>query len=367
MNTATRIKMDRTTENPLITPRDVKPTFPDWEVLGAFNAGVIEHGEEIIMLLRVAERPIQNDPDHVLVPILDPDALREGRSEMTTVKVDRRDANLDFSDPRVVRDREGKTIWLTSISHLRLARSRDGVRFTIDGQPTVLPEGELESWGIEDPRMTKIEDRYYVTYSAVSAKGVAVGLLSTTDFADYRREGIILAPTNKDVVLFPEKIGGKYWMLHRPVPDGIGSPDMWVASSPDLLHWGNHQYLMGLSKDGFDNGRIGAGAVPIRTEAGWLILYHGADRNQRYCMGAILLDLENPARIIARMEEPLLEPEAPYETSGFFADVVFSCGAVVKDGRVIMYYGVADESMASATFELSALLDRLAKSLHHHE
>lgn len=357
MNAARLISLQRTQENPLITPLDVKPSFPGWEVLGAFNAGAIEHGDETILLLRVAERPCHTDPDHVLVPVLDPQALAEGKSVITIEKVDRRDPRFDFSDPRVIRDRSGKTRWLTSISHLRIARSRDGVRFVVDEQPTVMPEGELESWGIEDPRITRIDDRYYITYSAVSDKGVAVGLISTSDFVSFRREGNILAPTNKDVVLFPEKIGGQYWMLHRPVPDGIGTPDIWISRSPDLLHWGHHQHLMGLREGCFDSGRIGAGAVPIRTDAGWLILYHGADRNQRYAMGAALLDPDNPARVIARLSEPILEPETVYETTGFFHHVVFSCGALVKDGRVIMYYGVSDDSMASVTFDLQELLD----------
>jgi predicted GH43/DUF377 family glycosyl hydrolase len=359
MGMADRIPVVRTPENPLIAPKDVKPSFPGWEVIGVFNAGVIEHEGEVLMLMRVAERPLQTDPDHVLVPVLDPAALARGESTVTTVRVNRHDPALDFSDPRVVRERSGKTIWLTSLSHLRLARSRDGVRFTIDEKPTIMPEGELESWGIEDPRITRIGDRYYITYSAVSGAGVAVGLISTADFAGFRREGIILAPTNKDVVLFPESIGGKFWMLHRPVPEGIGSPEIWTACSPDLLHWGGHRRLLDVRENSWESGRIGAGAVPIRTDDGWLILYHGADKDQRYCMGAALLDLEDPGRVLARLDEPLLVPEAEYETCGFFSHVVFACGAIVRDGRVILYYGASDSTMASASFELEPLLDRL--------
>lgn len=362
MNKTVRIPVWRAPENPLITPRDVKPTFPGWEVLGVFNAGVIEHDGEILMLLRVAERPPQSDPDAVLVPVLDAAALARGRSEITTVRVDRRDPSLDFTDPRVVRDRSGKTVWLTSISHLRLARSRDGVHFAVDEKPTVMPEGELESWGIEDPRITRIGGRYYVTYSAVSAAGVAVGLISTADFVSFRREGVVLAPTNKDVVLFPEAVGDKFWMLHRPVPEGIGAPEIWAASSPDLLHWGGHRRVMGLRPGGWESSRIGAGAVPIRTDDGWLVLYHGADRDQRYCMGAALLDAEDPGRLLARLDEPILQPEAPYETGGFFPNVVFSCGAVVRDGRVLMYYGASDDTMACASFELEPLLDELRRT-----
>ena len=154
-------------------------------------------------------------------------------------------------------------------------------------------------------------------------------------------------------------MGGKYYMLHRPVPEGIGHPEMWVAESPDLKHWGNHRFLMGLREGAWDGARIGAGCVPIRTDAGWLALYHGADAEHRYCMGAVLLDPEDPGRVVARPAEPFMAPETDYELSGFFGGVVFACGAVVRDGRVIMYYGVSDDSMASVSFELDRLLDAM--------
>ena len=354
-----QIGVRRSPLNPLITPADVKPSFPDWEVLGAFNAGVAECEGEIVLLLRVAERPRQTDPGKVTVPVLRADTGGFGASSICIVELDRNDPDLDFSDLRVVKNRRGETIWLTTLSHLRVARSRDGERFTIDERPSVVPAGPLETWGIEDPRITKIDNRFLVTYSAVSEKGVAVGLLSTRDFRSFAREGTILAPTNKDVVLFPEKINGKYMMVHRPVPEGIGKPEMWIAESPDLIHWGNHRFLMGLSGSGWESARIGAGCVPIRTDEGWLLLYHGADSNHRYCMGAALLDLNDPGRVIARAAEPFMSPEADYETNGFFAGVVFACGAIVKDGRVTMYYGVSDESTASATFGLDEVFNLL--------
>lgn len=352
--------MQRCRLNPLITPGDIVPSFPEWEVLGAFNAGVAQINDEIILLLRVAESPRQTDPNHLLVPVLDTDVCDGGKgTRMKTVKLDRNDPNLDFSDPRVVRDRDGRTLYLTSISHLRVARSRDGERFTIEESPSIMPEGRAECWGIEDPRITFLDNHYYITYSAVSDKGVGVGLLSTRDFVRFQREGLILAPTNKDAVIFPERIEGRYYMLHRPVPEGIGAPEMWLATSSDLKHWGDHQFLMGLRDGLWDDQRIGAGCVPIKTDDGWLVLYHGADGANRYCMGAALLDLRQPGRVIARLKEPVLFPEAPYEISGFFNQVVFACGAVVRDNRITMYYGVCDESMASVTFELQPLINRL--------
>lgn len=354
------IEIERSVNNPLITPKDVKPSFPDWEVLGVFNAGVAEYEGEVILLLRVAECPRQNNPRHVLVPVLDVNG-RASVSEpaVEIVKVDKDNPNLDFSDPRVIRDREGGTVYLTSISHFRVARSRDGLTFTIDETPSIWPADPLERWGIEDPRITRLGDRYHIAYSAVSERGVAVGRLTTSDFVSFRREGLILAPTNKDVAVFPAAINGKYYMLHRPVPEGIGQPEMWMAESPDLEHWGNHRFLMGLREGKWDSARIGAGCVPIQTEAGWLILYHGADRTHRYCMGAALLDLQDPGRVIARMEEPLIVPESEYETSGFFHSVIFACGAIRRGEQVMMYYGASDDSMACASFHLPQLLEAL--------
>lgn len=359
-----QIKIERLAANPLIAPGDVQPSFPDWEVLGVFNAGVAQYGDEVILLLRVAERPRQTDPGRVLVPVLNAERSGDDAEEpiMNIVAVDKENSGLDFSDPRVIRDRKGATIYLTSISHLRVARSRDGVRFTVDEGPTVLPEGPLERWGIEDPRVTRIGDRYHIAYSAVSDRGVAVGWMTTEDFASFTREGLILAPTNKDVAIFPEAIDGKYYMLHRPVPDGIGEPEIWLAESPDLRHWGNHRFLMGLRKGKWDGARIGAGCFPIKTEAGWLILYHGADQSHRYCMGAALLDLQRPDRVLARMEEPFIVPEADYETSGFFHSVIFACGAFVKENQVLMYYGASDDSVACAAVDLPQLMSALQQT-----
>lgn len=351
-----QVPVQRTAENPLIVPQNVRPSMEGWEVIGAFNAGVCEYEDEVILLLRVAERPVQVHPDQLVVPVLDVRAEFAEEPVMKTVTLNRHDPELDFSDPRVVKNRAGKTIYLTSISHLRIARSRDGVNFEIADRPSVMPQGRMECWGIEDPRITKLNDQYYITYSAISDKGVSVGLITTKDFQAFHRMGLILAPTNKDVVLFPERINGRYYMLHRPVPDGIGEPEIWLAESEDLQHWGNHRLIMELRPGAWDGARIGAGCVPIRTAEGWLILYHGADKQQRYSMGAALLDLKQPWKVLARAEEPFLTPVAPYEREGFFPDVVFACGAIVKNDDVTMYYGAADDAMASATFSLSDVL-----------
>ncbi len=362
MNRNMNVSIIRCDSNPIISPHMIRPSIPGWEVIGSFNAGVVQHGEETIMLIRVAERPAQDDPEVVKCPVCRTDASGNQDMPFSVITLKRSDPNYDYADSRVVRDRQGNTVHLTSISHLRLARSRDGIRFEIDERPTIMPEGPLETWGIEDPRITCLDGEYLITYSAVSDKGVGVGLIRTTDFRSFRRMGLILPPTNKDAVIFPERIGGKVMMLHRPVPSGIGTPDIWLAESDDLKSWGHHRFVMGVRPGSWESARIGAGCVPIRTENGWLILYHGADEQHRYGMNAALLDARDPARVIARLPEPLMIPEAEYEKEGFFSDVVFACGAVVDGDLVHMYYGAADEHMGRVTFQLSQLMNVLITS-----
>lgn len=350
------MKVYRYEENPLVTPAHVRPHRDDFEVIGAFNAGIAKYKDEIIMLLRVAERPISDDKNIVKAPVYRPD---KNALDILDFRLD--DPAYDFSDPRVIR-RRGDTTgfeYLTSLSYLRIARSRDGRRFVIDDEPFIYPSNELEIFGVEDPRITQIDDTYYIYFSAASPVGVGEALVSTTDFKSYEHHGMIFPPENKDVVIFPEKINGKYYALHRPVPKSNGAPEIWMAESPDLIHWGNHRHLLGLREDKWDSGRIGAGAVPIKTERGWLEFYHGASKDQRYCMGAVLLDSNDPTRIIARSDAPILEPEADYEKEGFFGNVVFSCGALVEGDVVKMYYGVSDTSMACAELSLNEILESL--------
>ncbi|WP_066195946.1 BtaManbiosPhlase [Gracilibacillus timonensis] len=347
------MKIYRYEENPVITPKDVRPHREDFEVIGAFNAGITEYDGEIIMLLRVAERPINKNPNLVKVPIYN---IEQGSLEIMELNADNKD--YDFTDPRSIL-KHNKYKYLTSISYLRIARSKDGRNFTVDNDPFLYPSNELDMFGVEDPRITKIGDTYYIYFSAVSSMGVGESLVSTKDWIQIERHGMIFAPENKDVLIFPERINGKYYALHRPVPKSFGAPEIWIAESGNLLYWGNHKPLLGLREGQWDDGRIGGGAVPIKTDKGWLELYHGASKDNRYCMGAVLLDLQDPTKVIARSRQPFLEPETDYETKGFFGDVVFSCGALVEGDVVRMYYGVADTSMACAELSLQEILDSL--------
>jgi len=337
--------------NPIIAPEHVTPSNPNMEVIGVFNAGVTRFKDEILLLLRVAERPINHDAQAFLTPIYRPS---EGRIAIQRIP---RDHKHDFSDVRVIRSTERN--YLTSISHLRLARSKDGIRFVIDGTPTILPSNEYETYGIEDPRITRIGEMFYITYSSISDLGICTSLISTTDFVRYERKGNIFHPDNKDVAIFPARIGGLYYALHRPSTSHYGKPDMWIAESDDLLKWGNHRHLAGVRSGMWDNGRVGASTVPIETDQGWIEIYHGADENNKYCLGVLLLDKDEPWRVLARSCEPFMVPEAPYEVDGFFGNVVFPCGAVCENGNVRIYYGASDTCIGSVDTTVEFLLAHL--------
>jgi predicted GH43/DUF377 family glycosyl hydrolase len=345
----------RSNYNPIISPSDVSASKANMEVIGVFNAGVAKHNNEIILILRVAERPINDDPEFYLTPIYEPIS-----NEIIIERIPKH-PDYDFSDVRVVKTPNRN--YLTSISHMRVARSQDGINFTIDKHPTILPGTIYESYGIEDPRITQIGTQYYITYSAVSEYGICTGLITTMDFKTFQREGNIFHPDNKDVVIFPREINGKYYALHRPSCSHYGKPEMWIAESSDLLQWGNHRHLIGVREGFWDGGRIGASTIPFEIEEGWLEIYHGADLNNRYCLGALILDRDEPWKVIARSEIPFMEPETNYEVEGFFGNVIFPCGALYEDGMVKIYYGASDTCVGYAEITLDFIKDNLNQSL----
>lgn len=347
------MKVTRFPENPIVTPEAVTPSRPDFEVVCAFNAGAATCRGETILLLRVAERP-HSDAKIVRAPILTCDGPTP-RIEVKEFK--RSDSTLDLSDSRLIR---GPGLFvLTSISHLRVARSKDGRHFTVDPKPALVPDRPSETYGIEDCRITQIGDTYYINYKSVAAEGITTSLATTRDFITYQKKGIIFCPENLDICIFPEKVNGRYVALHRPVPKMIGAANMWVGYSPDLMCWGDHHFLMGVRPGHWDSGRIGGGAVPIKTDRGWLEIYHGATEKDVYCLGAVLLDLNEPHKVLARAKQPLLVPEAPYEKAGFFPNVVFTCGAVTEGDRMTIYYGAADRVMAGVEVSVKEILASL--------
>lgn len=334
-------------ENPILSPKDLIPSKPGLEITCLLNPGVFRFEGKIWMIIRVAERPRQEN-GIISFPVLKD-------SEMEIMAIQENDPDLIADDPRVI-SYQG-TDYLTTLSHLRLVCSSDGIHFSqLDGFPLLLGEGNNEAFGIEDCRVTQIDDLYYLTYTAVSAHGVGVGLRTTTNWKTFKKHGMIMPPHNKDCAIFEEKINGKFYALHRPSSVDLGGNYIWLAESPDGIHWGNHQCIIKTRKHQWDSKRVGAGAAPIRTSQGWLEIYHGANEKHQYCLGAFLMDLTDPSKVLARTEAPIMVPAAAYEINGFFGEVVFTNGHLVNGDELIMYYGAADEFVCGAKFSIPEIL-----------
>ena len=242
-------------------------------------------------------------------------------------------------------------------SSIGYASSTDGVHFDRRDAPIlspgVVPE---EAQGVEDPRVTKLDDTYVMLYTAYDGIHTQIAMATSEDLIRWKRHGIVLGyelfGNNKDAALFPERIGGRYCMMHRP------EPDIYLAFSDDLHRWTDHVRIMEPVFE-WERRKIGGGAVPIRTEAGWLVIYHGVDDDLGYRLGVALLDLEDPTRVIARQPEPILEPAADWELTGDVNNVVFTCGAVLRDHELWVYYGAADTVIGLAKGRIDDFLDEV--------
>lgn len=314
------------------------------------NPGVFVMDGRVCMIIRVAERPEQKE-GKISFPVYEDNRFK-------VLEFDKDSPDIDLSDPRVIKYK-GQD-YLTTLSYLRLVFSDDGVHFYEDSKyPPVFGSGFYESFGIEDCRVATMDDGYCLTFTEVSPVAVGVGMMHTRDFRHFTHEGMIFPPHNKDCALFEEKIDGRYYALHRPSSPELGGNYMWIAESPDRIHWGRHKCVATTRKGFFDSARLGAGASPIRTDEGWLVIYHGADSSNRYCLGAMLLDLKDPSRVLARSSEPIMEPVAPYEQTGFFGNVVFTNGQIVDGDTVHIYYGASDEVICKADFSIKEILAML--------
>jgi len=348
----------RLLERLLLRPGDVPPSQADFEVIGVINPAAMTIGNEVKLLVRVVERPREKRPGFIPLPRWVPG----GKLAVDWLA----EQELDIIDCRAVRRKSDGVVRLTFTSHLRLVHCGAGRSVLSIGRETFVPESELEEYGVEDPRLTQIGDRFYFTYVAVSRHGVATALASTADFQRFVRHGIIHCPENKDVVLFPERIGGEFHCLHRPVGSmSFTRPEIWLARSPDLVHWGRHERLMGGQTD-WETGKIGSGTPPLKTADGWLVLYHGNHRPSlrpgdvgSYAAGAILLDLDHPNQVLRRTKEPILQPSADYEIQGFVPHVVFPTGIVEQGDMLLVYYGAADTCIGLIGLDRQEVLSAL--------
>ena len=251
-------------------------------------------------------------------------------------------------------------------SIIGLAESVDGYAFTVHAQPFITPAQtgvfrEYEAFGVEDPRISCIDGVYYITYSAYSKHGVRIGLAKTTDFSSIERISLITEADYRNVVIFPEKINGRYVRLDRP-HSAISPWAIWISYSKDLIYWGESELIMMPVPYHWDEMKIGPGATPIKTEHGWLSIYHGVFPTMDgaiYRLGVALHDLENPAKIIGVGDSWILQPEDPWEVTGYVHNVVFTCGAIAEpDGSVKIYWGGADSVVCVGTARIDDLVDR---------
>ena len=251
-----------------------------------------------------------------------------------------------------------------NISRIGLASSSDG--YHIDERlplPVFSPASECENEGCEDPRLTLVDGTLIMAYTAFGIHSqhrvyqISLTSINVTDFLARRwqwSEKLLAFPGihNKDAVIFPQKVKGEYVMFHRL------EPDICIARSDDLQHWHGLKFVLGPSSNRWDAWKVGAAGPPILINEGWLFIYHGVSSDKVYSLGVALLDKNNPEQVLYRSEEPILTPTEDYERFGQVPNVVFSCGQVIMDNQLLLYYGGADSVVCVASYELSELLPK---------
>jgi predicted GH43/DUF377 family glycosyl hydrolase len=334
--------------NPILLPKDIAPSDEGLQVICLLNPGVFQFSGKTWLSVRVAESIAQKE-GFIFFPMMNE------LGKLDIIEVPLNDPDLVATDARVMNYRG--LDYLTTVSHFRLLSSTDGISFKEDPEfPGIFGKGELERFGVEDCRVTEINGLYYLTYTAVSASGVGVGLQITSNWKNFSKPVMMLPPHNKDCAIFEQKIDGKFYALHRPSSKDIGGNFIWLCDSEDGIRWGNHKCLIKTRAGMWDSARVGAGAAPIRTEKGWLEIYHGADAEHRYALGAFLMDLADPSIIIGRTIDPIMVPTENYELSGFFGHVVFTNGHIIDGDKLTIYYGAADEFVCGAEFSINEIL-----------
>lgn len=237
------------------------------------------------------------------------------------------------------------------VTRFGYAVSRDGVNFMRLDKPVFEDDDSWSEWGVEDPRIVRMDDRFYVTYTTWDGdmQHVRARLATTENFIVWRRHGVLLDEPNKNAALFPERIGGRYALLHRR------EPDIWLCFSGDHRTWNDHERIMRPRPGKWDSVKIGAAGPPVKHEQGWLLIYHGVDEKKVYRLGAALLDADDPTKVLARQDEPILTPQLECEMKGQVPNVVFSCATVDVGDLYYIYYGAADTVIGLATVEKEAV------------
>jgi predicted GH43/DUF377 family glycosyl hydrolase len=235
-------------------------------------------------------------------------------------------------------------------SSIGYAVSVDGYDWSRLDQAVLAFGSEYETRGVEDPRITRIEGVFYMTYTGYSVHGTRASIAKSTNLIDWRRIGVALPDEdNKDHALFPTRIGGRYCMFHRR------EPDIWLAYSDDLLHWTDHRRVFG-PRAGWESFKVGISGPPLWTEHGWLLVYHGVDGDLTYRQGVALLDLGDPTYVLSRPAGCILEPREPWEHAGDVPHVVFSCATLKVGEELWIYYGGADRVIGQASCSMAEVM-----------
>lgn len=300
-------KLRRLSDQPILEP------IPQhsWESAAVFNCGVACHQDEVVMIYRASDRGF---------------------------------ATLGDPHPN------GSNKFTGSFGY---AVSEDGIHFTRNAAPIFQGQGDQEAWGVEDPRLSKIGDTYYMLYTAFGGRSWddhRIAMATSKDLKTFERRGVVLDEPNKDAGLLEEKVNGKYMLFHRRMPH------IWSAFSEDLEKWHGHRVLMETLPGGWEENKIGIAGQPIATRQGYLMIYHAVDNRKVYRLGAALLDGEDPTKVVRRLPRPILEPERTWERVGHVPNVVFSCGQVIKDGFLYVYYGGADKVIGVAGIEVDRIV-----------
>lgn len=230
------------------------------------------------------------------------------------------------------------------------ASSNDLINWERRPEPILVNDVPQELRGPEDPRIVKIDDTFYMTYTGFGDRfpdDYRICLATSKDLISWDRKGMTLDEPNKDASLFPEKINGRYCMFHRRYPD------MWLCYSDDLQNWTDHQKFMSPQQGKWDSERIGIAGPPVKLDGNWFLIYHGVDEKAFYRLGAVLLDGEDPSKVLERYPEPILGPELDWELEGYVPNVIFSCATVLKDEKIYCLYGGADTVLGMATMDVN--------------
>jgi len=344
----------------LLKIANFNPSLRSMKIDGILNPAAIRlPNKDIMLYVRVAERPIRKHKRGCPIIVAKDRYKFEKHSNYEILS---QKGNIMYLRDGICR--------LLNLSHLRkVILHKNGFDIKRINQRPIFSGLPSESnLGVEDPRITKLRGKYYMTYVSVSTEnGVSTSLAVSKNLKSWHREGIVFRKQNKDVVLFPKKINGRYVALHRP--EGFFSfskPSIWISYSKDLIYWGQEKSIVHPRENSWDDVRIGSGPPPISTRKGWLVIYHGVqgkDKRRVYRVGSFLLDKKNPEKVLARTpkKKAFIEPIQPYEKKGYLSNVIFPTGIVkdLKTNDLLIYSGGADSIISVKKIPIKDFLNHM--------